>query len=293
MEKMKFFKYQALGNDYLVIEGMTGQGGDIALVQRICDRHRGVGGDGVLIGGRGRDETEVTLRIFNPDGSEAEKSGNGLRIFARYAWDTRLVASDAFTVVTAGGRVRCEIRDGGRVVFAEMGRASFDSADIPVDGPRREVIRETIDVQGRAVPFTAVSVGNPHCVVHVDHLTPSLARELGPSIECHPRFPKRINVQFVRILDPHRIQIEIWERGAGYTLASGTSSCAAAAASVRLGHCTAGDIAVRMPGGTLKIGVSEALDLTMLGPVRKVAEGNLSAELFEPDRFDSQPSSSK
>jgi diaminopimelate epimerase len=169
-----------------------------------------------------------------------------------------------------------------------MGRASFRSTDIPVAGPPREVIGETVDVQGRALRFTAVSVGNPHCVVHVDQLTAGMARELGPALERHPMFPRRTNVQLVEVLGPQEIRIEIWERGAGYTLASGTSSCAAAAASVRLGHCQPGEIAVQMPGGTLKIGVSPALDLTMVGPVGKVAEGELSSEVWPP-----QPGGSK
>jgi diaminopimelate epimerase len=285
---MKFVKYQALGNDYLVVDGLGYDDVDTQLVQLICDRHRGVGSDGVLVGRKGDAHDEVALRIFNPDGSEAEKSGNGLRIFARFAWEVGLVGSDVFTVVTRGGRVRCEVRDGGRTIFAEMGRASFRSADIPVAGPGREVIGETLEVQGREVRFTAVSVGNPHCVVHVDQLTAALARELGPAIERHPRFPSRINVQLVEVLGPHQIRIEIWERGAGYTLASGTSSCAAAAASVRLGHCQPGEIAVQMPGGTLKIGVSPELDLTMVGPVAKVAEGDLASELEAP-----QPGGSK
>jgi diaminopimelate epimerase len=273
---MRFFKYQALGNDYLVLEGAV----DARLVERVCDRHRGVGSDGVLVGGPGG-EGEVTLRIFNPDGSEAEKSGNGLRIFARYAWERGLVRGDVFTVVTPGGRVRCEVRDGGRVIFAEMGRASFASGDIPVDGPAREVVDETLEVQGRVVRFTAVSVGNPHCVVQVDEPTPALARELGPGIERHPRFPRRINVQLVKLLGPDRIRIEIWERGAGYTLASGTSSCAAAAASVRLGQCAPGIIAVEMAGGVVSVGVSPGFELTLLGPVGKVAEGTIAPELCE------------
>jgi diaminopimelate epimerase len=281
---MPFYKYQALGNDYLVVEGMDEQSPDLAFIQRVCDRHRGVGSDGVLFGGCTGQENEVTLRIFNPDGSEAEKSGNGLRIFGRYAWDRGLVRSDVFNVVTKGGRVRCEVRDRGRMVFAEMGEASFSSTRIPVNGGDREVVGEVLDLGDQQVRFTAVTVGNPHCVVHVDDPTPELALRLGPRLETHPLFPNRTNVQFVKVIDPHRIQIEIWERGAGYTLASGTSSCAAASASVRLGLCAPGEISVRAPGGTLAIGVSKELALTMLGPVRKVAEGVIAPEMSEDDR---------
>lgn len=274
---MRFFKYHGLGNDYAVVELGTLELSGV-VVRRICDRHFGLGSDGLLVEAPG-----VTgafgLRILNPDGSEAEKSGNGLRIFARYLYDTGRVSDQPFTVSTLGGDVGCEVRDSGRTVFVEMGTASFESALIPVAGPSRAVIGETLYVAGRPVVFTAVTVGNPHCVVHVDDPTRELALELGPLIESHPLFPNRTNVQFVGVIDSHTIRSEIWERGAGYTLASGSSSCAAAAASVRLGLCE-GDVRVMMPGGHLEIGVSPEFDLTMLGPVEAVATGVLSAELL-------------
>ena len=276
---MKFHKYQAIGNDYLVIEGATEQLTS-SLVRRICDRHFGLGSDGILLGGQAPAGRGFDLRIFNPDGSEAEKSGNGIRIFARYLWDSGLVGEEFFSVLTKGGSVRCQVRDNGKLVFVEMGRASFQSMDIPVAGPPREVVAEHFDIGGEALRITGVSVGNPHCVVHVDDATPELARRLGPLIENHEMFPNRTNVQFVKVLGPQRIRIEIWERGAGYTLASGSSSCAAAAASVRLGLCN-GDIMVDMPGGTLEIGVGPDFSLTLLGPAKKVAKGEISNELLE------------
>lgn len=277
---MRFHKYQALGNDYLVAEGVEAESMHPTLVRRICDRHFGIGSDGILL------ETPVSggegfgLRIFNPDGSEAEKSGNGLRIFARYLWDRGSVGAKPFTVLTKGGRVCCEVRDGGRNVFVEMGTACFDSAAIPVRGSEREVVNEPIVVDGVALRFTGVTVGNPHCVIHTEEVSKETALRFGPLLERHELFPNRTNVQFVQVLDRHRIRIEIWERGAGYTLASGSSSCAAAAASVRLGHCE-GDITVVMPGGELEIGIGEDFALTMLGPVRKVAEGVLATEMLE------------
>ncbi len=276
---MRFHKYQGLGNDYIVLERADMGGADLpaTLVRGICDRHYGVGSDGILVEDVAPDGG-LALRIFNPDGSEAEKSGNGLRIFARYLWDEGRVGHDPFAVLTKGGTVRCQVRDGGRVVFVEMGAARFDSELIPVAGPRREVVDEPIDAGGERLRFTGVTVGNPHCVVHVDELTPELARRLGPLLETHALFPERANVQFVRVLGRHRIAIEIWERGAGYTLASGSSSCAAAAASVRLGLCS-GDVTVEMPGGGLEIGVGADYALTMLGPVGRVADGVISDEL--------------
>jgi diaminopimelate epimerase len=152
--------------------------------------------------------------------------------------------------------------------------------DIPVAGTPREVVAENLDIGDESLQITGVSVGNPHCVVHVDDATPELAHRLGPLIENHEMFPNRTNVQFVKVLGPQRIRIEIWERGAGYTLASGSSSCAAAAASVRLGLCN-GDIMVDMPGGTLQVGVGPDFSLTMLGPVEKVANGDISNDLLE------------
>jgi diaminopimelate epimerase len=286
MTEMRFHKYQATGNDYIVLEradrsgtaDLIGANLPAALVRRICDRHFGVGADGILVEVAAPDGV-FGLRIFNPDGSEAEKSGNGLRIFARYLWDRDRVGDERFDVVTLGGTVRCEVRDAGRSVFIEMGKASFDSQRIPVAGPPREVVGETIEVEGERFGFTAVTVGNPHCVVHVGEVSPALAQRLGPHIEMHELFPNRVNVQFVQVVDPHHLRIEIWERGAGYTLASGSSSCAAAAASVRLGLCE-GDVTVAMPGGSLEIEVAADFALTMLGPVEKVASGTLADELL-------------
>lgn len=273
---MRFHKYHALGNDYLVLEDSAVPVSGI--VRRLCDRRFGIGADGILLGER--TAGAFALRIFNPDGSEAEKSGNGIRIYARYLWDSGLVEDGLFKIETRGGAVICQVRERGRLVYVEMGRASFDSTAIPVTGPGREVIGEYMDIQGERLRFTAVTVGNPHCVIHADDISPQLARRLGPLIEVHELFPNRTNVQFVKVNNPHHIRIEIWERGAGYTLASGSSSCAAAAASVRLGYCR-GDITVTMPGGDLAIGVSEDYSLTMTGPVRKTASGVVSDEIFE------------
>jgi diaminopimelate epimerase len=274
---VRFHKYQALGNDYLVLEAAVA---DVPaeLVRRLCDRHYGVGSDGALLP-EPAPAGAFGLRIFNPDGSEAEKSGNGIRIFARWLFDAGRVGTDPIPIATRGGTVRCEVRDGGRLVFAEMGRASFDSTVIPVAGAPREVVDEELETPEGRVRFTAVSIGNPHCVVHTNRVTPMLARRLGPLIETHVLFPNRTNVQFVEVLDAHRIRVEIWERGAGYTLTSGSSSCAAAAAAVRLGRCS-GRINVVMPGGTLEVGVGDDFSLTLLGPVRKVAEGELARELL-------------
>jgi diaminopimelate epimerase len=275
---MRFHKYQALGNDYLVLAGDRSGRLTPALVRALCDRHRGVGADGVLVEAPTA-EGRAAVRIHNPDGSEAEKSGNGLRIFARYLWDQGRVGGEAFEVSTQGGAVRCQVRDEGRSVFVEMGVARFDSESIPVTGARRDVVDEPIEVVGERLRFTAVTIGNPHCVVFVDDLSAGWTSRIGPALETHPSFPRRTNVQFVRVVHRRHLAIEIWERGAGVTLASGSSACAAAAASVRLGRCDA-HVTVAMPGGELDIEVGADFAVTMLGPVRKVAEGTLADEFW-------------
>jgi diaminopimelate epimerase len=272
---MRFMKYHALGNDYLVIE--EGATGDLspAATRRICDRHRGVGSDGILVAGPPEPGGRFPLRILNPDGSEAEKSGNGLRICARYLWDRGAVGERPFEVLTRGGPVTCLVLGRGEAVAVEMGRVRFTSADIPVAGPPREVLRETLAVNGQAVEYSAATIGNPHCILLRDRVSEAEARALGPLLEADPRFPRRTNVQFVEVLDRKNIRIEIWERGAGYTLASGSSSCAAAAVARRLGLCDAA-VTVHMPGGRLAIEIEEDFRVRMTGPVAKVFEGVLA-----------------
>jgi diaminopimelate epimerase len=275
-----FWKYHGLGNDYLVLEParfaapITPEG-----VRVLCDRHRGVGSDGVLWGPlAGR--VPPAVRIFNPDGSEAERSGNGLRIFARHLRARGLAPSDAFAIDTIVGPVQVRLLDAaGRTAALAMGAVRFDSAAIPMTGPPREVLREPLAVGGRDLVVSAANVGNPHCVVLVDDPTPALACELGPLLERHPSFPARTNVQLVAVRDRHRIRIEIWERGAGYTEASGTSSCAAAAVACRLG-LAASPVTVEMPGGTLRVEVDASFRVTLTGEVADVAHGDLADELL-------------
>lgn len=269
--KLKFQKYQALGNDYLVLqdEATPPQPG---MVRQLCHRQLGAGADGVLWPHPAAKAGEFAVRIFNPDGSEAETSGNGLRIFARYLWDCGLVAADPFAVTTLAGVVQCQVLAGGAAVRVQLGRARFESSAIPVAGAARAVVNEPLHIAGRLLHITAVSVGNPHCVVPLARISPALARRVGPLLERHALFPQRTNVQLVRVLDAHQIQIEIWERGAGYTLASGSSSCAAAAACVRLGLCQS-PLQVRMPGGLLQVEVAPDYSVTLEGPAQKVYAG--------------------
>lgn len=277
---MRFYKYQALGNDYIVIPPADAPNGlTAAEIIRICDRHYGVGSDGILLGPLPSTEADFGLRLFNPDGGEFEKSGNGLRIFARYLWDEGLVQSKPFTIMTPGGRVTARVFDQGRRVTVDMGQVSFDSTRIPVVGPPREVLNETIAIAGQTLRYCAATVGNPHCVVLMDEVNAVIAHTLGPHLENAPRFPNRTNVQFMQVLDRHNIRIEIWERGAGYTLASGSSSSAAAAVAHRLGLCDK-QINVHCPGGVIEIGIGADWSIRMTGAVTKVCVGELAVEAF-------------
>ncbi|MEO8752056.1 MAG: diaminopimelate epimerase [Casimicrobiaceae bacterium] len=278
---MRFFRYHAIGNDYIVVsEADLAAPLTPAIARRICHRNFGVGSDGILLHLQRADEGRFHLRIFNPDGSESEKSGNGLRIFSRYLWDRKLVRDAAFTVVTPGGAVRCVVNDRGRMVTVDMGALTFDSARIPVAGSPREVLQERFTIDHVELTYSCASIGNPHCVILRDALSEAETRRLGALIEVEPRFPNRTNVQFMRVLDRDNIEIQIWERGAGYTLASGSSSCAAAGVAHRLGFGDR-DIAVHMPGGVIRIELDAQFNVRMSGPVTHVADGDIDAECLE------------
>jgi diaminopimelate epimerase len=278
---MKFYKYHGLGNDYIIIDPAEGAGQlTDAQIVRICHRNYGIGSDGVLLGPLADHDGNKSVRIFNPDGSEAEKSGNGLRIFARYLWDKKLVSDAPFIISTIGGNVSATILDNGKLIRVEMGTVSFDSAKIPVSGHSREVLNETLEIDDQKLVFCAATIGNPHCVILQDEISPETACRFGSKIETHALFPNRTNVQFVKAIDRSNIRIEIWERGAGYTLASGSSSCAAAAVAFRLGLCGQ-DITVHMPGGNLTIHINKDFSITLTGPVVRVAEGFLDPEIFQ------------
>ena len=278
-----FYKYHALGNDYIVLNpAEAGESWTNDSIRLICHRNFGIGSDGILLGPLRVPQSEFGLKIFNPDGSQAEKSGNGLRIFTRYLWDKGLIGSDRVTIHTAGGLVHAQVYEDGKLISVDMGRVIFNSRIIPVEGPEREVINERMEVNGQTIEFSAATIGNPHCVILRPKISAAEAKAIGPLIENEPRFPNRTNVQFMKILDRANIQIEIWERGAGYTMASGSSSSAAAAVAHRLGLCDS-QITVHMPGGEIEIKIAEDFAVSMSGTVTRVAEGVFYPELFEQD----------
>jgi diaminopimelate epimerase len=280
---VKFAKYHGLGNDYLVVEPGVFEPGDVErYASRICHRNYGLGADGILVGPGPSTEADAALTIINPDGSEAEKSGNGLRIFARYLWDTGRVSREPFRIQTRGGIAEAQVFPEFGKVRVGMGRASFDSVVVGLDGPRRQVVGERMSIAGQNLCCSAVSVGNPHCVIIGVPVTEAQVRALGPHVENDPRFANRTNVQLLKAIDHSNIEIQIWERGAGYTLASGSSASAAACAGKRLGLC-GGDVTVHMPGGKLSVQIDDDYGVTQTGPATRVASGELARESFDPN----------
>lgn len=280
-----FAKGHGLGNDYIVMaEADLKSPLTPKQIERICDRNWGAGSDGILLLVPAWDGADFGLRILNPDGSEAEKSGNGLRIFAKYLWDHGHAKKDVFTVATKGGRVecRCHVASGRmNLVTVEMGRCTFVAPEVPMTGVSGDAVKVPLDVDGERLTVTAVSVGNPHCVIFTDRLDEALVRRVGPRVENHPAFPNRINVQWARVASRSEVDIMIWERGAGWTLASGSSSSAVACAAVRNGLCDHGLVTVRMPGGTLSIEVRPDWSIKLQGAVEEVYTGTFSRDLVD------------
>ncbi|MFO7369596.1 MAG: diaminopimelate epimerase [Bacteroidales bacterium] len=284
MEKNSFVKMHGLGNEYIVLDSdnidfkLTTQA-----IKRLCNIHFGIGSDGIVMKVPSS-KADFGFRVYNPDGSEAEKSGNGLRILCKYLYDYGHATKKQFSVETLKDVVYAEIVEENKgkaaLIRVDMGKAIFSSRDIPVDSDLPEFIGQTVQAGDREFEVNCVSVGNPHCVVIRQEMDESEVRKYGPLLENHPLFPNRINVQFAKALSDHDAQILIWERGAGYTLASGSSSCAASSVLVKRG-LVKGDLTMHMQGGTLKIQIDRDWNIRMTGEVREIARGVLSAEVLE------------
>jgi diaminopimelate epimerase len=274
--RIDLIKYQALGNDYLVVDLPGDLDRLIPLLPALCDRNRGLGSDGLLA----FDPANMSVRIFNPDASEAQKSGNGLRITAAHAV-LEHGAGDEFDLATVdrANHVRVLAKNGAEIVSElDIGRPSFRAADLPArfDG---EPDRINLDTPVGRVEAMLVSVGNPHCVVFGEPVTKERCMELGPYLENHEAFPERTNVQLFEVMDRSHARVEIWERGAGYTLASGTSASAVAAACMRAG--LVGDqVTIQMPGGDLEVRRAESGNLIQSGPARRVYKARVDLSDF-------------
>ena len=273
-------KYQGFGNDYLVLDAKKNQlqlqGKKIAL---LCQRGFGLGADGVLYGPVDING-KMGMRIFNSDGSEATISGNGVCIFAKYLMDNEYVTEKKFAIETLSGTIEVECLNARATEFrVNMGKASFLSREIPVTGEVREVIDEPFTFNKKEYKATCLTVGNPHCIIFMDQVSPEKVRELGPYVENAKYFPNRINMQLCQIVDEKNIQVEIYERGAGYTFASGTGACAAAAASHRLG-LVEDAVTVHMHGGDLFIEFEKDGRIFMTGPVVYIGKITVAEQFF-------------
>lgn len=273
-----------LGNEYIILDSSNI---DFELttraIIRICNIHFGLGSDGIVMKVPS-EKADFGFRVFNPDGSEAEKSGNGLRIFCKYLYDYGFTQKRQFSVETLTDIVHADIvqiRDNkASMITVDMGKAIFSSRQIPVNSDEPEFIAQKIMAGDREFEVNCVSVGNPHCVVIREQLDEKEIRKYGPLLENHPLFPNRINVQFARALSDQDAEILIWERGAGYTLASGSSSCAATCILLKRGLIK-NEITMHMQGGNLRIRIDEQWNIRMTGEVREITSGKLSRELVE------------
>lgn len=280
MSEITLRKYHGLGNDYLIYDPNRNE----KLLQErqieaLCRRNVGVGADGILYGPF-FDGEDIKVRIFNPDGSEAEKSGNGIRIFSKYLRDAGYIKEDTYVLTTKSGKTKVSFLDeNGNLMRVDMGKAKFLASEIPAVGFGEEVVNEAIFFCDNFYNATCVSMGNPNCVLMLEDANPKKAKQLGPYVENSKYFPHRINMQLCHVIDEKNIQIEIYERGAGYTYASGTGACAAAAASHRLG--LVGDkVNVHMHGGDLLVEFGEDGNIFLTGPVVYIGRITLAEQFF-------------
>lgn len=278
--KVVLERYHGLGNDYLVFDPNHNELElDQANVKMICDRNEGLGADGVLEGPILK-EDGMHVKVWNPDGSESETSGNGVRIFAKYLMDHEYVKEQKFSIQTLSGPIEVECLNNRATEFrVKMGKASFISREIPVTGEVREVINESFTFHNKEYKATCLTVGNPHCIIFMNQVTPELAKELGPYVENADEFPEKMNLQICRKIDTGNLDIEIWERGSGYTKASGTGSCAAAVAAYRLG-LVENRVNVNQPGGMIQIDIKDDDTIYMTGTVGYVADMSVAESFF-------------
>jgi diaminopimelate epimerase len=283
---VRFAKYHGIGNDFVVVDLRDAPAADAAKIQdpavvkRVCDRRFGVGGDGVLAI-LPSTAADVRMRVLNADGSEAEMCGNGLRCVVKELHDRRGLAKPEIAVETGAGRLVCSVHVKGGLtesVTVAMGAPRLTRAEIPMHGPATErCIEQPIDVG--TYPITAVSMGNPHAIAFVGSRDDAgrLAETVGPRTETHAWFPKRTNAEFAYIASPTAIDVAVWERGCGITLACGTGACATVVAAVLTGRCREGDeVAVALAGGTLAITVLPGFaNVMMRGPAARVFDGEL------------------
>jgi diaminopimelate epimerase len=273
---MEFYKFHGLGNDFVLIDArQMGERDWSALARAMCDRHFGVGGDGLLLV-LPSERADFRMRMFNPDGSEAEMCGNGIRCFAKYLFDQGIHTSQNLRVETLAGIRRLRITaDGDKacLIQAAMGAPIFQPEDIPVIAQGSPVIDLLLTVDGTELQVTCVSMGNPHAVAFIPYDPDEfLLERIGPLVEHHPLFPRRVNFEVVQVLGRHQAKARVWERGAGETLACGTGACAVAVAA-RLKGYTDQVLRLHLPGGWLTLEWVGSSEVLMTGPAEMVFRG--------------------
>jgi diaminopimelate epimerase len=278
---VEFVKAHGTGNDFVVVEDLTDRYRlTPEFVRAVCDRHFGIGGDGLIRIAPGR-QAPFFMDYRNADGSLAEMCGNGVRVVGKYLAEREFV-STAFDLETRAGVKRLELHaaDDGTIdqVTADMGAPSFDRAEVPMTGSG-EPLKETLDVDGQTVVATCLSMGNPHAVLFVEDVDAAPVTTLGPRLETHPAFPNKTNVEFVQVVDQWLVRQRTWERGVGETLACGTGACAAAVASQVRGF-TGRELVVELRGGRLSLAWSPGGTVRMTGPAREVAHGTMTGDLL-------------
>jgi len=279
---MRFTKMHGAGNDYIYIDCFSqpvpANPGDLA--RRMADRHFGVGGDGLILICPSA-VADAKMRIFNADGSEAEMCGNGIRCVAKYVYDHGLCRKPTLRIETAGGVLTLEVElKGDKVarVRVDMGPPILQPEKIPTtlpgnpNLPGNPVVDARLDLSGRPVRVTCVSMGNPHCVTYVDQLSDAWVLQLGPQIERHPCFPRRVNAEFVQVLSPQEVRVRVWERGSGETLACGTGASAVCVAGVLTGR-TDRHLLAHLPGGDLELHWADDNHVYLTGPAEEVFSG--------------------
>ncbi len=285
---MEFFKYHSLGNDYILLDATESP---VQLspedIRMLCDRHLGIGADGIIVvelSGR----AAYRMINYNPDASEADVSGNGLRCLAKHLYETGMHPEKELLVETPSGIKEIIMHTAmGRVrtIQVNMGRPDFRRSSIPMgDGEGEEAVDYPLEVSGRTFPVTCLSMGTPHCVLFVDEVRPTMVRELGPLLENHPLFPLRVNVEFAQVLNMSEMRLRSWERGAGETMASAAGASAAVAAALRTGRCKR-KVDVQLPGGLMEVEVTPEGDILTRGPARRVFRGVLDEDWRERSRL--------
>lgn len=274
---IRFRKMHGIGNDFVMVDAIQKPMPAIdlhSLAKRVNDRKFGVGGDGLILLETGAD-APFRMRMFNPDGSESEMCGNGIRCFARMLRDNGHLAADQVQVETGAGILHLELKTDGQVQV-NMGRARFTRSEIGMNGPADEqFIDVPTETLAGTLPATAVSMGNPHLVLFVENFEKIELESVGPQLEFHPYFPNRTNVHFIQVLDRKTLIQKTWERGAGATLACGTGACASAVAGYVTGRSDR-DVEMRLPGGSLQISYLESGEVLMTGPAETVFEGEFA-----------------